>query len=69
MTDRRVVAPDQCIDRASGEVVNFQALPISPTEKVTSDDPRWAAAAAQNCGSESRTFVKQTDGTYQPEKP
>jgi hypothetical protein len=69
MTDRVIVAPGQCIDRASGEVVDFQALPISPTEKVTSEDSRWPAAVAQNCGTESHTFIKQTDGTYQPENP
>lgn len=67
MSDRITVQPGEVIDRATGEVANFQTMPISPTERITPDDRRWPEAVKQNCGDQSHTFVKQTDGTYQPE--
>lgn len=65
--DRITVQPGQVINRATGEVGSFQTMPISPTERITPDDRRWPEAVNQNCGNEARTFVKQPDGTYQPE--
>lgn len=67
MRDRITVQPGQVIDRATGEVANFQTMPISPTERITSDDPRWPEAVKQNCGDQPRTFAKQADGSYEPE--
>jgi hypothetical protein len=67
MADRITVKPGEVIDRASGNVAAFATMPISPTESVTPDDSRWPAAVAANCGKESHTFVKQSDGTYAPE--
>jgi hypothetical protein len=68
MTDRIIVQPGQCIDRATGVVIDFKTLPISPTEKVTATDPRWPQAVNQNCGDQSHTFTKTKDGTYQREE-
>lgn len=67
MTNKITVKPGECIDRGTGTVTQFSALPISPTERVTPDDPRWPEAAKQNCGENDRTFIQQPDGTYAPE--
>jgi hypothetical protein len=67
--DRIIVKPGECIDRATGNVVTFQSLPITPTEKVTAADPRWPEAVANNCGDQSHTFVQGADGEYHYEQP
>lgn len=64
MTDRKTVKPGEIIDRASGKIAQMPTMPVSPTERVTRDDPRWDRAVANNHGTESHTFGKQADGTY-----
>jgi hypothetical protein len=64
MTDRITVKPGEIIDRVSGKVAAMPTMPISRTESVTRDDPRWEQAVANNHGTESHTFVKQPDGTF-----
>jgi hypothetical protein len=65
--DKIIVKPGQVIDRATGNIAEFQSLPISPTETVNRGEPGWEAAVEQNCGTQSRTFLKQEDNTYRRE--
>lgn len=67
MKDQIIVQPGEVIDRSTGQVAQLQTLPISPTETVNRGDPQWDQAVKQNCGDQTHTFIKQSDGTYKRE--